>query len=245
MTERQDEAIVLRTWPFQEADLLVSFFTRQQGRVKGVARHAMRSRKRFGGALEPMTCVIAHWSEKPKQDLVRLNSFEILWSPLREPMDYARSAALALVAEILEAALPDQAPEDDVFRLTRTTMERMQIGEVWLPVTYFLLWVTRLMGWMPELTACALCGESLRGQFFFYAPGRDGVTCATHRGNGSIAVDAESAALAARIFSQPIHVLAAQEFPRQRGADLRRFAVSVLERHMDERLLAARTLARL
>ena len=49
---RVGEAIVLRTWPFQEADLLVSLFTREHGRVKGVARHAMRSRRRFGGALE-------------------------------------------------------------------------------------------------------------------------------------------------------------------------------------------------
>ena len=51
MIQRVDEAIVLRTWPFQEADLLVSLFTREQGRVKGVARHALRSRRRFGGAL--------------------------------------------------------------------------------------------------------------------------------------------------------------------------------------------------
>ena len=49
MIQHVGEAIVLRTWPFQEADLLVSLFTREQGRVKGVARHAMRSRRRFAG----------------------------------------------------------------------------------------------------------------------------------------------------------------------------------------------------
>ena len=53
------EAIVLRTWPFHEADLLVSLFTRDHGKVKGVARHAMKSRKRFGGALETATHVRA------------------------------------------------------------------------------------------------------------------------------------------------------------------------------------------
>ena len=52
MIQRVGEAIVLRVWPFQEADLLVSLFTREQGRVKGVARHALRSRRRFGGALD-------------------------------------------------------------------------------------------------------------------------------------------------------------------------------------------------
>ena len=48
-----DEAIVLRTWPFHEADLLVSLSTRERGEFKGVARHAMRSRRRFGGAPSP------------------------------------------------------------------------------------------------------------------------------------------------------------------------------------------------
>ena len=40
--QHHGEAIVLRTWPFHEADLLVSLFTRDQGKVKGVARHALK-----------------------------------------------------------------------------------------------------------------------------------------------------------------------------------------------------------
>ena len=62
MGQRVGEGIVLRTWPFEEADLLVSLLTREQGRIKGVARHAMRSRRRFGGALEPMTYVRATYT---------------------------------------------------------------------------------------------------------------------------------------------------------------------------------------
>ncbi len=137
MIERQGEAIVLRTWPFHEADLLVSLFTREQGRVKGVARHAMRSRRRFGGALEPMTYVRATYAERPKQELVRLDAFEILSSPLSRPVDYARTAALQLMAEVLEEALPEGAAEDAVFRLALAVLEEMQVGRVWMPVTYF------------------------------------------------------------------------------------------------------------
>src|SRR6202011_2856463 len=114
MTQRQGEAIVLRTWPFHEADLLVSLFTREQGRVKGVARHAMRSRRRFGGALEPMTYVRASYAERPKQELVRLDAFEILSSPLAKPIDYARTAALQFVAEGVEGGLREGRPEDVV-----------------------------------------------------------------------------------------------------------------------------------
>ena len=106
MKQYVSEAIVLRTWPFHESDLVVSLLTREQGRVKGVARHAMRSQRRFGGALEPMTHVRATYVEQSRQELVRLDAFEILLSPMSQPVDYERTAALQLVAEVIEQALP-------------------------------------------------------------------------------------------------------------------------------------------
>ncbi|MEO6924995.1 MAG: DNA repair protein RecO, partial [Bryocella sp.] len=122
------EAIVLRTWPFHEADLLVSLFTREQGKVRGVARHAMKSRRRFGGALEPGTYVRAHYTEIPKQELVRLEQFEVLWSPMSAPVSALRLAGLQLVTEVLEEALPEHAVEDNVFRLAINVLTAMDGG---------------------------------------------------------------------------------------------------------------------
>jgi len=237
------EAIVLRTWPFHEADLLVSLFTREQGRIKGVARHAMRSRRRFGGALEPMTYVRAHYAERPRQELVRLDSFEIITSPLTGPIDYTRTAALQLVAEILEEALPELAAEDAVFRLALAVLEEIQVGRVHLPVTYFCLWITRLMGWMPELGHCVLCGLDLRGGPVYYSPTSDGVTCADDRRNGAIPLSAAAVEDARRIFHGKVAELATETWPRI--AELRRFAITLLERHLERRLASARPLGRI
>src|SRR6202042_3822158 len=219
MIQRVGEAIVLRTWPFQEADLLVSLFTREQGRVKGVARHAMRSRRRFGGALEPMTYVRATYAERPKQELVRLDAFEILSSPLSRPIDYTRTAALQMIAEVLEEALPEQAPEDAVFRLALAVLDEMQVGRVWMPVTYFCLWMNRLMGWMPELGHCVVCGLDLRGETVWYSATSDGVTCADDRRSGSVALSAEGVGAAVRIFRGTVQRLAAEEWPKERAAE--------------------------
>ena len=244
MIQRQGEAIVLRVWPFQEADLLVSLFTREQGRLKGVARHAMRSRRRFGGALEPMTYVRASYAERPRQELVRLDGFEILSSPLSRPIDYARTAALQLLAEVVEEALPEQAPEDAVFRLTLAVLDEIQVGRVWMPVTYFALWMSRLMGWMPELGHCVVCGLDLRGGTVWYSATSDGVTCGDDRRGGSMAISATSVAEAQRIFRGTVKGLAEEDWPKERAADLRRFAVDVLERHLERRLVSARALGR-
>ena len=120
----QVEAVVLRTWPIHEADQIVSLFTRDYGKIKGVAKAAAKSRRRFGGALEPMTHVRAHYATKPNQELVRLDSFEILHSPLAESVDYARATALAFFAEVLEQTLPDHDPHETVFRLLLSVLEQ-------------------------------------------------------------------------------------------------------------------------
>ncbi len=270
LIQHHGEAIVLRTWPFHEADLLVSLFTREQGRVKGVARHAMKSRKRFGGALEPATQVRAHYTERPKQDLVRLDQFEILWSPLTAPIETLRLAGLQLVTEVLEEAMPDLAPEDNIYRLAVTVLTSLRSGsqpsgqaqsgcptsgfsdvgsqdvrgpqQIYLPIIYFCLWMNRLMGWMPELGHCAACGLDLRGLTVYWSPTADGVTCYDDRRPGSRTLSTASVAESHRIARTPLADLLAEPWPSTRSADLRAFAIALLERHLNRRLRSATAL---
>jgi DNA repair protein RecO (recombination protein O) len=239
------EALILRTWPVHEADQIVSFFTRDQGKLKGIAKSSAKSRKRFGGALEPMTYVLASYAEKPRQELVRLDACEIVVSPLSEPVDYGRAAALALFAEVLEETLQDRDPQDAVFRLTLSVLEQTRTGRIWLPVTYFGLWMVRLMGWMPEIVRCTQCGRPFAGESAYFESQRDGLVCAEHRHPAARALSPESLAVAAKMFREPIAALAAEEWPRNRAADLRRFALQGLERHLERRLRSVAALKKL
>ena len=245
MIAHQAEALILRTWPVHEADQIVSLFTRDQGKLKGVAKSAAKSRRRFGGALEPMTYVLATYVEKPRQELVRLDSCEILASPLSEPIDYGRAAALAFFAEILEETLPDHDPQDTVFRLALAVLEHTRTGSIWLPVTYFGLWIIRLMGWMPDISHCTLCGRAFAGEPAYFEGPSDGLVCVDHRHPASRALSPASLAVAERIFRAPISSLSAEDWPRNRAADLRRFAVQALERHLERRLRSATALSKL
>jgi DNA repair protein RecO (recombination protein O) len=241
----QGEAVVLRTWPVHEADLIVSLFTRDAGRIRGVAKSAAKSRKRFGGALEPMTCVLATWAEKPKQELVRLDSCEVIASPLSLPVDYARAAALAFYAEVLEEALPDHDPQDAVFRLLIAVLEQTLPGRIWMPVTYFALWMTRLMGWMPDVTRCTIGNELFDGRAAYFHAEVDGLVCVEHKHPASRVLSPESQVLARRIFHSPVAAFASEEWPRGRAADLRRLAMQALERHLERRLHSVAALMKL
>src|SRR5579871_593788 len=148
MALKESEAIVLRTYPLRESDLLVTLFTRIEGKIKGVARAAMKSRRRFGGALEPMTYVRAVYDVREGQELVRLDSCEVIESPMATEVSYARVTALAHVAELLDELMPDREASDAVFRLSLAVLHEMRGAIVWMPLTYFDLWMTRLMGFL-------------------------------------------------------------------------------------------------
>ncbi len=230
---------MLRTWPFQESDLLVSVFTRDLGKVRGIARAALKSRKRFGGTLEPMTHVHAAYAERPRQELVRLEHFETIASPLAQPVDYLRAATLAFYAEVLESVLPDHDPQETIFRLTLAVLEETRIESCWLPLTYFSLWITRLTGWLPETDHCAECGEPFGDAAVFYHALADGLVCARHKKPNSSVLSAESLAAAQRMLREPIRRMAGQSWNRQKGQDLRRFLVRTLERHIERHLKSA------
>ena len=129
MSVLTSEAVVLRTWPVHESDLIVSFFTRDYGRMKGVAKAALKSRKRFGGALEPMTMARAWFAERPRQELVRLDQLEIVRSPLAAPVDPVRMTVLSFYAELLDEVLPEHDPQETVFRLLVSVLEQTTVEQ--------------------------------------------------------------------------------------------------------------------
>lgn len=239
------EAVVLRTWPVHESDLIVSFFTRDYGRMKGVAKAALKSRKRFGGALEPMTVARAWFAERPRQELVRLDQLEIVRSPLSAPVDHLRMAVLSLFAELLDEALPEHDPQETVFRLLVSVLEQTTLEQPWMPLTYFLLWMTRLMGLLPDIAHCTTCGEPLRAGETWFNNYADGLFCSVHRNGNASALSADSWQLAQKMLRAAVSAFATEPWPRRRGQDLRRFALQSIERHLERRLRTAEALGRL
>ena len=239
MALRESEAIVLRTYPLREADLLVTLFTRAEGKVRGVARSAKKSKRRFGGALEPLTCVRAFYDVRERQELVRLDACEVLESPLASEVSYARAVALGHIAELLDELLPDHEPNDAIFRLALSVLHTLTGADIWMPVTYFELWLTRLVGFLPELSECIVCGRSLNGSRAYFHALADGLMCTDDKRLASSEISGESRALAAQMFRAPIESFMGTDWPRSQGADLRKMLIQILQRHIEKKLVTA------
>jgi len=239
MALKESEAIVLRTYPLREADLLVTLFTRLEGKVHGVARSAKKSKKRFGGALEPLTYVKAYYEDRERQELARLDSCEVLESPLATTVTYPRAVALAHVAEVLDELLPEREANDAAFRLALSALMALRGSDVWMPVTYFELWITRLMGYLPDFSECIACGHRLNGDRAYFHALADGLMCIDDKRLASSEMSAESRMLAAQMFRAPVESFATVAWPKGRAADLRKYLVQTLQRHVEKKLLTA------
>jgi DNA repair protein RecO (recombination protein O) len=103
----------------------------------------------------------------------------------------------------------------------------------------------RLMGFLPALDECMECGESLAGQPAFFHALRDGLVCQRDRRIASSEMTIESREIAARMFRNPVDHFADEPLPITRLADLRKFLMQIIDRHLDRKLQTSAQLERL
>jgi DNA repair protein RecO (recombination protein O) len=152
MAARVSETFVLRTYPFKEGDLIVSFFTRDLGKLRGVARRARRPKSPFGSGLERLSQVRMSYYQRENAELANLAGCEMIQSQFDLGSDYARGLALDFITETADHLLPAHEPNEKFFRLIVAALAHLRTGgEVFETIIYFALWSVRLSGIFPEM----------------------------------------------------------------------------------------------
>lgn len=248
MPARLSEAIVLRSYPLKEADLVVSFLTRDQGKLRGFARRARRPKNSFGAGLERLSHVRVAYFQRETRELVNLDSCELIHSQFGVLSDYWAGVSLDYFAEVSEQLLPAAEPNERYFRLLLSVLDHIRSGapgSVWRAVTYFSLWAVRLSGFLPELHACLACGSWLDDpespERAWFSRGRPGLVCAHCRHamglGGAWEMTAESRRIVNEMLRKPVAEIMEPAWRQETGADLRRFLVQQIEEHVERKLL--------
>ncbi len=154
------EGIVLRTNPYGEADLIVTYLTKDLGIVKVFAKSPRKTKSRFGSSLEPLTFSrIAFWG-KEDAALPRLTQADILcpFSSLRESLD-----CFIAISELIEQTLhlvPERDTGRNVFPLFMKTLAVMESGcQNPLLTLFYKLKLLEVAGFLPGLHICGRCGD--------------------------------------------------------------------------------------
>jgi DNA repair protein RecO (recombination protein O) len=243
MPVTESEAIVLRGFPLGEGDLLVSFFSRTHGRLRGVAARARRPKSRFGAALEPLSYIRIWFYERETRELVRINQCELIESFLDVQSDYAAALALALASEVTEAVLGEREAADANFRLLLLVARALKAhARMQLVLAYFALWTVRLGGWLPQLDHCGRCGAALQGAAYWSSA--QGLICGGCKVPSQRAISQAALQVARRIAADKLERLII-EWPRSNGpmeSDVKDLMLDIIEHHIEKPLKARRML---
>jgi DNA repair protein RecO (recombination protein O) len=217
MAARVSETFVLRTYPFREGDLIVSFFTRDLGKLRGVARRARRPKSPFGSGLERLSQVRMTYYQRETAELATLTGCELIQSQFDLGSDYGRGLALDFFTETAEHLLPAQEPNEKFFRLMMASLAFLRSGvkrtaegvvrdqrdgDTWATILYFALWTVKLAGILPEMR-----------------------------------LKSESVEIAEEMLQKPLAALTPRAWSKGTAADLRRALVKSMEQHVERKFL--------
>jgi DNA repair protein RecO (recombination protein O) len=190
-------AVVIGSFPLGESDRVVSFFSRDFGRIRGVARAARRIKSRFGGSLELFTLGQLVFFDTGRSELVRIDHFDVThpFAALRE--DLGRLGEAAWVVEIVARTTGERDRQPALYGLLVRALRAM--AEATRPPRVAACFGVRcldLLGHRPRLDRCLECGREY--PFPHPALGEGGVVCeACTRRPGVDAAPVSPATLAA------------------------------------------------
>ncbi|PLX78515.1 MAG: DNA repair protein RecO [Desulfuromonas sp.] len=199
-------AIILRHSDYGEADRIVSFLTAEHGHIKGFARSARSSRRRFGAALEPLAEVGMHWKVRPGRELVDLREADLinLHHGLRRDLPTLTLASYG--CELAELLFGESGPAPELFALLQAFLNHLDVeGSSVEARLLFELRILELAGYVPHLQHCAACFGPLPEGAVGFSAASNGSLCPACGGDGlQIQVDRLTLGSLGRILRTPL-----------------------------------------
>ena len=211
MTRRPTQktgALVLRFLDYGESDRIVTFYTERFGKLKGIAKGARRSRKRFANALELCTLLDIFFSRKSRDGLSLIEGCDVIthYPAMRETLE--ASMAALYVIELVDHFTVEGKRNLPLFRLTQDVLGLLEGGtHIEETLRIFELRLLKLSGYDPFLEQCGLCMtplDKMTAPSFHAATG--GVRCRRCTGENGYSVPVSVGTLKTLLLGKTIDI---------------------------------------
>lgn len=170
------EAIVLKHSDFGEADRLLTIYTREQGKLRAIAKGARNPRSRKAGHIEPFTRVSLQLALGRNLHIVSQAEAKDDHAVLSE--DLVSLGYASYVVELLEKFTFDGEENRAIYRLLRDTLDRLsKAQQPELVVRYYEIRLLDLLGFRPELHKCLNCDQAVKAEDQYFSTQQGGVLC--------------------------------------------------------------------
>ena len=159
-TEIKGVGFILRLARAKEADVLVKILTATGEKISAFAKAGLKSRKRFGGSLQPLLHVDFRATKKPQQEMYFLEETIVRHDFANLKNQIERFASASYIAELTEHSAQEGLENVEIYNLFGASMRALEAGLPWEGVLrQFEVKLLSLMGWLPAFQICAQCGE--------------------------------------------------------------------------------------
>lgn len=154
----RDVGVVLRTYKLRESDRIVVIHTKENGKVRAVAKGVRKTKSKFGARLEPMSHVKLLLYRGRELDIVSQAEAVEPLSPMLSSLDRA-SQGLAVLEAVDQLSL-EREPNEQLYRSLVGVLRTIATKPSPLNVPAFYWRLLQREGFEPELRACVRCGEA-------------------------------------------------------------------------------------
>lgn len=193
MAIRTVEAIILKRMPFRDTSLLVTFFSKENGKTKALAKGVRKEKKSNVAAFEPFTQASLVYYEKLRSDIHLLSNISILNSNSAIRDDIFRFGYASYLTELVDTFFGFYDPHPDIYELLLESFSLFGNSSNELVARVFEIKLLNQIGWLPALDLCTLCGSSIDTKVYF-SPKQGGILCQNceRKESGSIPMSLEA-----------------------------------------------------
>jgi DNA repair protein RecO (recombination protein O) len=172
---------VLRTLNYSESDLIITFYSHEFGKLKGIAKGAKRSKKRFANVFEPFSLTNIIFTRKSRDTLAFIESCDIIdhYNAIRQDMEKTLIASYFI--DLTDHFSPEGKKNEQIFQLLQeflTMLGKEKASDA--VVRFFEIRLLKLAGFEPALEYCIVCKTPVtNGNSYYFHPNEGGIKCST------------------------------------------------------------------
>jgi DNA repair protein RecO (recombination protein O) len=180
-------AIVLYALDYGESDRIVTFYTSEYGKLKGIAKGARRSKKRFSNALEPFSYGNIIFSKKGRATLSLIEGCDVVNHHANIRGELENTLISSYLIELIDKFTPEGKKNTELFQLLLNFLGLIDMGNFSEAlIRFFEIRLLKHTGYEPVLDRCLVCRQPLIEKTAYYFVTREGgLKCTTCCQNNS------------------------------------------------------------
>lgn len=232
----RDQGVVLRTHKLGETDRIITFLTRENGKVRAVAKGVRRPGSRFGSRLEPTGHVAVQCYRGRNLDIVTQVETIDANRNLRE--DYELLTHAISMLEAVDQVAQEREPDPVMYRMLEGALRTLAVEKSSIVSVAFLWKLLSHEGFHPVLTSCARCETefSTAVELVAFDIAEGGGLCSSCAAGGGRRVSSGAIVVISALVDSRVRAVLDQPPPVEVLLEVERLGVAALEHHSERRL---------